>query len=84
MVAKKYTGIDDIARRMGGKSYNTLITYRRNMNLPIYKEGGIWVAYEEDIAKWEEFQINGVFFEDEDRPTRRKSTVRKKKPKKEQ
>jgi hypothetical protein len=72
MVNKEvHEGIDAISIRMKGRAYNTLIQYKRELNFPMMKVGGIWVAYEEDVAKWEEHQINGVFFEDTDRVTQK-------------
>lgn len=63
---KKYEGIDFISMRMSGRAYNTLINYKQTRNFPMFKVLGIWQAYEKDIARWIEFQENGVFFEDSD------------------
>ena len=81
-MVKKYQGIDEISIRMSGRSYNTLIAYKRDTNFPMFKVMGHWQAYEEDIAKWEEFQDNGVFFEDSDIPTRKKQKKPRKSAKK--
>ncbi len=68
---------------MEGRSYNTLMMYKRQRNLPIFKVLGQWQAYQRDLDRWQEFQDNGVFFEDEDIPSRKKQTeIKKRKLKK--
>lgn len=79
---KKYEGIDYISMRMQGRAYNTLISYKKGMNFPMFKALGVWNAYEKDIAAWEEFQEDGKFFEDEDRPSAKKKKRARKSTKK--
>lgn len=68
----KLMGIDDISMFLEGKAYNTLIAYKKTHNLPMFKIGGSWQAYVEDIEEWISFQEQGRFFEDKHIPSRKK------------
>jgi len=82
MVSKKLVGIDVISSYVEGRSYNTLMAYKKERNFPMHKVLGQWQAYVEDIDRWKEFQDNGVFFEDEDMPSRKKQPELKKRARK--
>ncbi len=82
MVDEKLVGVEEISMYFKGRSYNTLMMYRKERNFPMKKVMGQWQAYPEDIDRWVEFQDNGVFFEDEDMPSRKKQEDLKKRAKK--
>lgn len=59
------TKIENITRieKFVGKTYNTLRKWKLNLNFPMFKEGGQWVAFREDIREWQKLQAKGEKYE---------------------
>ena len=55
------TKVENITRieKLVGKTYNTLRRWKQDLNFPMTKEGGQWVAYKEDIKEWQACQAKG-------------------------
>lgn len=47
-----WTGINEICRHFGDKSSLSVMNYRRDLDCPLIKDGGIWIAYEREIMQW--------------------------------
>jgi len=74
MTTKKVekTKIINITRieKFVGKTYNTLRKWKLNLGFPMFKEGGQWVAFQEDIKEWQRCQAKGEKYE----PVKKKTT----------
>jgi hypothetical protein len=47
-----WTGIDEICEKMGRKSIVSILNFRRDLDCPLKKDGGVWVAVESEVLAW--------------------------------
>lgn len=47
-----WSGINEICRQMGGVAVVTVLNYRRDLDFPLIKDGGIMIAREADVNAW--------------------------------
>ena len=71
MLNKKIVGSEAIAKYFG-VSGTTVWLWKRQLNLPMYEEKGVWVAKISDIEEFKTCQRDNKFYEWE-APKKRKS-----------
>jgi hypothetical protein len=47
-----WSGINEICLRMGRQECLTVLNYRRDLNFPMRKDGGIWICVEAEVLAW--------------------------------
>ena len=47
-----WSGIKEICEKMGNKSTVTIINYRRDLDFPLKKDGGILICFESEVIAW--------------------------------